>query len=131
MLADITRRELLEAGRSLRREVLGEEFVSRAYADADEFTRPLQDMVTEYCWGAVWSRPELGRRERSMINLSMITALNRPQELATHVRAALTNGVTPVEIREILLQVGVYAGQPAAIDAFRVAAPIVREHTAE
>lgn len=128
MTSESTRRELYEAGLRVRREVVGEEYVARALAEADEFTGPLQELVTEYCWGAVWTRPGLDRRTRSMINLAMLTALGRPHELATHVRAALTNGVTPEEIREVLLQTTVYAGVPAAVDAFRIAGPIIKEN---
>jgi 4-carboxymuconolactone decarboxylase len=114
-------RETYEKGREIRTAVLGEEYVQRAAANADEFSRPLQDLVTEYCWGAVWGREGLSLKTRSMLNLAMLAALNRPQELATHIRGALSNGVTPDEIREIFLQVGVYAGIPAAVDSFRVA----------
>lgn len=114
-------RETYEKGREIRTAVLGADYVERAAADADEFSQPLQDLVTEYCWGAVWGRDGLPRTTRSMINLAMLAALNRPHELATHIRGALSNGVTPEEIREILLQVGVYAGIPAAVDSFRVA----------
>ena len=114
-------RETYEKGREIRTAVLGTEYVERAAANADEFSQPLQDLVTEYCWGAVWGREGLSLKTRSMLNLAMIATLNRPQELATHIRGALTNGVTRDEIREIFLQVGVYAGIPAAVDSFRVA----------
>ncbi|MBC7301876.1 MAG: 4-carboxymuconolactone decarboxylase [Nocardia sp.] len=117
-----------EAGLRVRREVVGAEYVSRALADADEFTAPLQELVTEFCWGAIWTRPDLDRRSRSMITLAMLTALGRPNELATHVRGALTNGVTPEEIREVLLQATVYAGVPAGVDAFRVARQVIEEN---
>jgi len=113
--------ETYEKGREIRTAVLGADYVERAAANADEFSQPLQDLVTEYCWGAVWGRDGLPRKTRSMINLAMIATLNRPQELATHIRGALSNGVTKDEIREIFLQVGVYAGIPAAVDSFRVA----------
>lgn len=114
-------RETYEKGRQIRTAVLGADYVERAAANADEFSQPLQDLVTEYCWGAVWGREGLPLKTRSMINLAMIATLNRPHELATHIRGALTNGVTRDEIREIFLQVGVYAGIPAAVDSFRVA----------
>ncbi|OCB36097.1 4-carboxymuconolactone decarboxylase [Mycobacterium malmoense] len=114
-------RETYQRGLHVRSEVLGEDYVNRALADADEFTKPLQDLVTEYCWGAVWGREELPRKTRSMLNLAMISVLNRPNELRTHVRAALTNGVTRDEIREVFLQVAIYAGVPAAVDSFRIA----------
>lgn len=114
-------RETYERGLHIRSEVLGAQYVDRALADADDFTKPLQDLVTEYCWGAVWGREELSRKTRSMLNLAMISVLNRPNELRMHVNAALTNGVTREEIREIFLQVAIYAGVPAAVDSFRIA----------
>lgn len=114
-------RERYERGLRIRSDVLGEQYVNRALADADEFTRPLQDLVTEYCWGAVWGREELPRKTRSMLNLAMIAVLNRSNELRMHIKAALTNGVTREEIREVFLQVAIYAGVPAAVDSFRIA----------
>ena len=116
-----------DKGLEIRREVLGSEYVDRSIASADDFTRPLQELITQYCWGEVWSRPELDRRTRSIINLGMIAALNRPHELKLHVRGALRNGVTQVEIREIFLQVAIYCGAPAALDAFRVAREVFAE----
>ena len=116
-----------DKGLKIRREVLGSEYVDRSIASADDFTRPLQELITQYCWGEVWSRPELDRRTRSIINLGMIAALNRPHELKLHVRGALRNGVTQVEIREIFLQVAIYCGAPAALDAFRVAREVFAE----
>jgi 4-carboxymuconolactone decarboxylase len=114
-------RETYQRGLEIRSAVLGEEYVNQALANADEFTQPLQDLVTEYCWGAVWGRDGLALKTRSMLNLAMISVLNRPNELRTHVKAALTNGVTRDEIREIFLQVAIYAGVPAAVDSFRIA----------
>ena len=108
-------------GRQVRSAVLGEEYVADAERQADEFSKPLQDLLTEYCWGAVWGREELPLKIRSMLNLAMISVLNRPHELKTHVRGAMNNGVTREEIREILLQVAIYAGAPAAVDGFRIA----------
>lgn len=116
-----------DKGLQIRREVLGSEYVDKSIASADEFTRPLQELITQYCWGEVWSRPELDRRSRSILNLGMIAALNRPHELKLHVRGALRNGVTRVEIREIFLQVAIYCGAPAALDAFRVAREVFAE----
>jgi 4-carboxymuconolactone decarboxylase len=110
-----------DKGLEIRSAVLGQEYVNKALADADDFTKPLQDLVTEYCWGAVWGRDGLALKTRSMLNLAMISVLNRPNELRTHVKAALTNGVTREEIREIFLQVAIYAGVPAAVDSFRIA----------
>jgi 4-carboxymuconolactone decarboxylase len=114
-----------EAGLHVRREVLGDEYVDAALRDASEFTQPLQELVTEYCWGAVWTRPGLQRQTRSLLNIAMMTALNRPHELELHVRGALNNNCSPEEIRETLLQAAIYCGIPAAIDAFRVAKPIL------
>ena len=102
-------------------------YVKKALADADDFTQPLQDLVTEYCWGAVWGREELPRKTRSMLNLAMISVLNRPNELRTHIKGALTNGVSRDEIREIFLQVAIYAGMPAAVDSFRLAREVFAE----
>jgi 4-carboxymuconolactone decarboxylase len=113
--------ELFEKGMKIRTEVLGEAYVSKAMAGMDESTRPLQELVTEYCWGAVWGRPGLRRSERSLLNLAMISVLNRPHELKAHIRGALTNGVTREQICEVFLQVAIYAGVPAAVDSFRIA----------
>jgi 4-carboxymuconolactone decarboxylase len=121
---------MFEKGLAIRRAVLGSEYVDKSLASADEFTQPLQELVTQYCWGEVWGRTELDRRTRSIINLSMIAALNRPHELKLHVRGALRNGLTRTEIREIFLQVAIYCGVPAAIDAFRVAREVFAEEDA-
>ena len=120
-------RETYQRGLHIRSAVLGEEYVNRALANTDEFTQPLQDLVTEYCWGAVWGRDELPLKTRSMLNLAMISILNRPNELRTHLRGALTNGVTREEIREIFLQVAIYAGMPTAVDSFRIASAVFAE----
>lgn len=120
-------KKTFDRGREIRSAVLGKEFVDNSFATADEFNLPLQELVTEYCWGAVWGREELSRKTRSMLNLAMISALNRPHELKAHVKGALVNGVTPIEIREILLQVAIYCGVPAAVDSFRVAREVLRE----
>ena len=114
-------RETYQRGLEIRSAVLGEAYVNKALADADDFTQPLQNLITEYCWGAVWGRDGLPPKTRSMLNLAMIPILNRPNELRTHIKAALTNGVTRDEIREIFLQVAIYAGVPAAVDSFRIA----------
>jgi len=116
-----------EEGLAVRRAVLGEEYVNRAIEQADNFTRPLQELVTEYCWGTIWTRPGLSRKMRSLINLAMISALNRPHELKLHVKGALRNGCTKEEIREVLLQVAIYCGVPAAVDSFRIAAEAIKE----
>src|SRR5205807_4026947 len=106
---------------AVRREVLGADYVDRAMASADPFTRVLYEFVTEWCWGAIWTRPGLSRKTRSLINLAMLTALNRPHEIKLHVRGALNNGVTREEMTEVFLQAGVYAGVPAGVDSFRAA----------
>ena len=112
---------------AIRRAVLGADFVDNAIKTADDFSRPLQELVTEYCWGEVWGRPGLDRKTRSMLNLAMLAALNRPHEIKLHVRGALTNGVTKDEIKEIFLQVGIYCGVPAAVDSFRIAREVFKE----
>lgn len=117
----------LQVGLQTRREVLGADHVDRSLAQASEFARPLQELVTEYCWGAVWSRPGLDRRTRSLLNIVMLTALGRRHELEVHVRGAVTNGVTPEEIREALLQAAIYCGVPAAMEATRAAESVLRE----
>ncbi len=116
-----------DEGLAVRKSVLGAEFVDKAIGAADDFNRPLQELVTEYCWGAVWTREGLSRRDRSLLNLAMLTALNRPHELKMHVQGALRNGVTREEIREVLLQTTIYAGVPAGVDAFRVAREALAE----
>jgi len=122
--------ELFERGLAIRKAVLGAEFVDKAIASADDFNMPMQELVTEYCWGAVWGREELPRKTRSMLNLAMLSALNRPHELKTHVGGALRNGVSKAEIREILLQVAIYCGVPAGVDAFRIAREAIAEFEA-
>lgn len=125
------RGDAYEQGRQVRAEVLGEKHVERSLANASEFNRPIQELVTEYCWGIVWSRPGLGRRERSLVNVGMLTALNRPHELGIHVRGALRNGCTAGEIQEVLLQAAIYCGVPAAMEAFRVAEAAISAAEAE
>jgi 4-carboxymuconolactone decarboxylase len=121
-------KETYERGLAIRKSVLGAEFVEKSIASADDFNRPLQELVTEYCWGAVWGREGLPKKTRSIINLAMISALNRPHELKMHVKGALRNGLTRDEIREVLLQVGIYCGIPAAVDSFRVAKEAFAEY---
>jgi 4-carboxymuconolactone decarboxylase len=121
--ADTT--DLHERGLAVRREVLGREYVDAAMERATDFNRPLQDLVTEHCWGAVWTRPGLSRRDRSLLNLGMLTALGKTHELKLHVRGALNNGLTREEISEALLQAGIYAGVPAAVEAFRAAGEVI------
>ncbi|MEE8515092.1 MAG: 4-carboxymuconolactone decarboxylase [Alphaproteobacteria bacterium] len=119
--------EIYDKGLEIRREVLGRDYVDQAIAAADEFNQPMQELVTEYCWGAVWGRDGLDRKTRSMINLAMLTALNRPHEIRLHLRGALNNGVSKAEITEIFLQTAIYCGVPAAIDSFRVAREVFAE----
>lgn len=113
--------ELFKRGLEIRKAVLGAEWVEKSIASADEFNMPMQRLVTEYCWGAIWGREELPKKTRSMLNLAMLCALNRPHELKMHLGGALRNGVSKAEIREVLLQVAIYCGIPAGVDAFRVA----------
>jgi 4-carboxymuconolactone decarboxylase len=116
-----------DKGMEVRTAVLGEAYVANALKNSDDFNKPFQDLVTEYCWGAVWGREGLPRKTRSMLNLSMISILNRPHELRAHIKGALTNGVTRDEIREILMQVAIYAGIPAGVDSFRIAREVFAE----
>jgi 4-carboxymuconolactone decarboxylase len=118
-------------GRAIRSAVLGEDHVTDALSSADEFSRPLQDLVTEYCWGAVWGRDGLPLATRSLLNVAMLSALNRPQQLRIHLLGALKNGVTRHEIREVLLQVAIYAGVPAAVDGLRIASDTFAELDAD
>lgn len=120
--------ELFERGLEIRKSVLGKEFVEKSIASADDFNMPLQRLVTEYCWGAVWGREELSKKTRSMLNIAMLSALNRPHELKMHVAGALRNGVSKTEIREVLLQVAIYCGVPAAVDSFRNAREAIAEY---
>jgi 4-carboxymuconolactone decarboxylase len=114
-------KQTFDKGMEIRKAVLGAEFVEKSFASADDFNMPMQELTTEYCWGAVWGRETLDRRTRSMLNLAMISALNRPHELKMHVKGALKNGVNKEEIREIFLQVAIYCGIPAGVDSFRIA----------
>ena len=113
--------EKFERGLKLRKQVLGAEYVEKSMAAADAFSMPMQELSTEYCWGHVWTRPGLALRDRSLINIAMISALNRPHELKLHVKAALNNGLSREEIREVILQVAVYCGVRAGIDSTRIA----------
>ena len=122
---------MYDRGLAIRTAVLGKDYVDAAIKGADDFNKPMQDLVTEYCWGAVWGREGLPRKTRSMLNLAMISILNRPHELRAHIRGALTNGVTKAEIAEVFLQVAIYAGVPAAIDSFRLAREVFKEMDAK
>jgi len=119
--------KLYQQGLALRREVLGDAHVDRSIQNADDFSSPMQDLTIEYCWGAIWSREGLDRRTRSLLNICMLTALNRSHELAVHVRGAVNNGATREEIQETLLQASVYAGVPAGMESFRIAQKVLAE----
>jgi 4-carboxymuconolactone decarboxylase len=121
------KKTLNPAGLATRRQVLGDDYVDRALENADEFSWPMQELVTSFCWDAIWNRPGLPRKTRSLVNLAMLMALNRPHELKVHITGALRNGCTPEEIREVLLQGAVYCGVPAGVDAFRVAREALAE----
>lgn len=116
-----------KAGLAVRKAVLGDEYVDNALAKVDEFTAPLQQYLTEHAWGAVWVREGLDRKTRSMLNLAMLTALNRPNELKLHIKGAINNGVTREEMREIFLQAAVYCGAPAGLDSFKIAQQVFKE----
>jgi 4-carboxymuconolactone decarboxylase len=120
-------KKMHDKGLEVRKAVLGEAYVNNALKNVDDFNRPFQEMLNEYCWGTVWGREELPRKTRSMLNIAMIAILNRQHEFRAHLKGALTNGVTRDEIREILLQTGVYCGVPAAVDAFRTAKEVFAE----
>lgn len=120
-------KEVFERGLAIRRSVLGKDFVDNAFATADDFNRPLQELVTQYCWGEIWGRPGLDKKTRSMLNLAMLSALNRPHEIKAHVRGALANGLTKDDIKEVFLQVAIYCGVPAAVDSFRLAKEVFKE----
>ena len=122
---------LFEKGLKIRKEVLGAAHVQKSLDSATDVTAPMQKLVTEWCWGELWSRPGLDRRTRSIINLSMLSALNRPHEVRLHVRGALNNGLSQDEIIEILLQVAIYCGVPAALDSMKVAAEVLAEEAAK
>ena len=116
---------LWHQGLQARKEVLGVDHVEKSMANVSDFARPIQDLVTEYCWGAIWTRDGLERKTRSLINIAMLTALGRNHELAVHVRGAITNGCTEQEIQEVLLQTAIYVGVPASLESFRVAEEVL------
>ena len=121
---------MFKLGFENRKAVLGAEHVEKSWAAADDFNRPMQELVTEYCWGAVWGRDDLPRKTRSLLNIAMLTALNRPHELKVHVAGALRNGATVEEVRGVLLQAAIYCGVPAALDSFRVASEAIKGYAA-
>lgn len=124
-------KEVFERGLAIRKAVIGAEYVEKSFDTADDFNMPMQELVTEYCWGAVWGREDLPRKTRSMLNLSMLSALNRPTELAIHIKGALKNGVSREEIREVFLQVAIYCGVPAGVESFRIARQVFAELDAD
>ena len=123
---DAALKPLYDRGLKVRKEVLGDAYVDNAINSADEFSQPLQEYLTAHAWAASWARPGLEKKTRSMLNLAMLTALNRGHEFRIHVRGALNNGVTKEEIREILIQAAVYCGAPAAMDSFRIAKEVFK-----
>ncbi|WP_407502103.1 carboxymuconolactone decarboxylase family protein [Acinetobacter baumannii] len=120
-----------KTGLRIRKKVLGEKYVNQSIEQADDFSLPLQQLVTEYCWGTVWANDTLSLQQRSLINLAMISALNRPHELKIHIKGALRNGLTHEQIREVLMQVAIYCGVPAAVDSFRTARQAFTEFDSE
>lgn len=122
---DETDKDRYDAGLDVRREVLGDDYVEASLDGGNRFREPLQDLITRYCWGEIWTRDELDRRTRSLVNLGILTALGRPKELAIHVRGAIRNGCSHEEVREVLLQSAIYCGVPAALDAFNVAEDVL------
>ncbi|MFZ5565800.1 MAG: carboxymuconolactone decarboxylase family protein [Pseudomonadota bacterium] len=119
-----------KAGLAVRKAVLGEDYVNKSLANADAFMAPIQQFLTENAWGTVWTRPGLDRKTRSLLNLAMLTALNRPNELKLHLKGALNNGVTKEEICEVFLQAAVYCGAPAGLDSFKIAQQVFQEQAA-
>ncbi|MDE5446309.1 4-carboxymuconolactone decarboxylase [Bradyrhizobium sp. CSA207] len=120
-------KKMHDKGLEVRKAVLGEAYVNNSLKNVDDFNRPFQEMLNEYCWGTVWGREELPRKTRSMLNIAMIAILNRQHEFRAHLKGALTNGVSRDEIREILMQVAIYGGMPAAVDSFRIAREVFAE----
>jgi 4-carboxymuconolactone decarboxylase len=119
--------ELLEKGKAIRSELAGQQYVDAAFANPENFDYPMQEFVTAFCWGGLWTRPDLDRRTRSLLNVAMLSALGRADELAGHVRIAIANGATKAEIRETLLQAAIYAGMPAGMSGFKVAKKVLED----
>ena len=120
-------KELMNAGVKARRAVLGDEYVDRAMKNVDDFNKPFQELVSEYCWGVCWTDETLSRRERSILNLGMIAALGKMHEFELHLRGAIRNGLTKEELRAVLMQIAVYCGIPVGVDCFRVAKQVIGE----
>ena len=121
-------KDSFDRGLTKRRQVMGDDFVDRALGQADELTMPMQDFVTRVAWDEIWNREALSDRDRSLVNLGMIAALNRPQEFRGHVRGALNNGMSPEEIRDVCLQIAVYCGVPAGLDSLRHAMEVINDN---
>jgi 4-carboxymuconolactone decarboxylase len=130
-MSEQAERTLLDRGMQVRRAVLGDAYVDRALQSGTEFRKPMQELVTEFCWGAIWARDGLDRKTRSLVNIGMLTALNRSTELSAHIRGAVNNGATKEEIQEVLLQTAVYCGMPAGLESFRVAEKVFDDLAAE
>ena len=124
-------KSMFDKGFENRKKVLGAQHVEKSWAAADDFNRPIQELVTAYCWGEVWGREGLPHATRSMLNIAMLSVMNRYHELGLHVRGALRNGVTVEQIQEILMQVAIYGGAPASLEAFRVASEAIKAYDAE
>ena len=120
-------KQLFDNGLDVRKAVLGKDYVENAMKNADDFNRPFQEFISEYCWGAIWTRPGLPRKTRSLLNLAMLTALNKPHELKLHIKGAINNGVTREEMQEVFMQAAVYCGVPAGVESFRIAREVFAE----
>ena len=120
-------KQMFEKGLGIRREIFGAELADKTWASADDFNRPFEELVNQYCFGEIWGRPGLDRKTRSIITLSMLTGLNRPNQIRAHVRGAITNGVSKKEIQELFLQAAIYCGVPAAVESFRIAKEVFQE----
>jgi len=120
-------KQMFEKGLGLRREMFGAELADKTWASADDFNRPFEELVNQYCFGEIWGRPGLDRKTRSIITLSMLTGLNRPNQIRAHVRGAIANGVSKSELQEVFLQAAIYCGVPAAVESFRIAREVFQE----
>jgi 4-carboxymuconolactone decarboxylase len=120
-------KQMFEKGLSIRRDIFGADVADKAWAAADDFNRPFEELVNQYCFGEIWGRPGLDRKMRSIVTLSMLTGLNRPNQIRAHVRGAIANGVSKEELKELFLQAAIYCGVPAAVDSFRIAREVFKE----
>jgi 4-carboxymuconolactone decarboxylase len=124
---DTLEKKTFDQGLAIRRDIFGAELSDKAWAAADDFNRPFEELVNQYCFGEIWARPGLDRRTRSIVTLSMLTGLNRPNQIRAHVKGAIANGVTKEELKELFLQAAIYCGVPAAVDSFRIAREVFKE----